>query len=259
MSEETTSVEQKMRRMSRRSFLWAAMAVAGGYGGWRWLTTRRDEAGIGWPFRRVLETNAQLGQDLFSTERLSPTFPISMAVEPRVNNDIGMEDELDPDAWRLVVEGLTDAPVRLTLDEIRKIGGTDVITELRCIEGWSAVVHWTGAPLASLVKKLAPELLANTVGNVPDSDKLPAYVSLVTPNEGYYVGLDLESALHPQTLLCWAMSGKSLPPEHGAPLRLVIPVKYGIKHLKRLGAIRFVNERPADYWAEQGYDWYSGH
>ena len=70
---------------------------------------------------------------------------------------------------------------------------------------------------------------------------------------------DMASALHPQTLLCYEMNGRPLTPAHGAPLRLVIPIKYGIKNLKQIGTIQFTDERPADYWAERGYDWYAGH
>jgi DMSO/TMAO reductase YedYZ molybdopterin-dependent catalytic subunit len=84
-------------------------------------------------------------------------------------------------------------------------------------------------------------------------------VSLETPGRGYYVGLDIESALHPQTLLAYEMNGAPLQPMHGAPLRLAIPVKYGIKNIKRIGTIRYTNVRPADFWAERGYDWYAGH
>jgi DMSO/TMAO reductase YedYZ molybdopterin-dependent catalytic subunit len=79
-----------------------------------------------------------------------------------------------------------------------------------------------------------------------------------TPNGEYYVGLDIESALHPQTLLAYEMNDQPLTLEHGAPLRLIIPVKYGIKNLKRIGTITFSDKRPRDYWAEQGYDYYSG-
>jgi DMSO/TMAO reductase YedYZ molybdopterin-dependent catalytic subunit len=78
-------------------------------------------------------------------------------------------------------------------------------------------------------------------------------------SNGYYVGLDMASALHPQTLLVYEMEGRPLTPEHGAPLRLFTPVKYGIKSLKRIGTIRFTDERPPDFWAERGYDWYAGH
>ena len=109
-----------------------------------------------------------------------------------------------------------------------------------------------GASCLDLVKqtKLAER---NGVGD------LFRYVALTTPNVAYYAGLDMESALHPQTLLAYEMNGLPLTPDHGAPLRLVIPVKYGIKSVKQLGTIRFTDERPADYWAERGYDWYAGH
>ena len=82
---------------------------------------------------------------------------------------------------------------------------------------------------------------------------------MLTPDELYYVGLDIASALHPQTLLCYEMNGEPLTAGHGAPLRLVTPLKYGIKHLKRIGTIAFADTRPKDYWAELGYDWDAGH
>ena len=84
------------------------------------------------------------------------------------------------------------------------------------------------------------------------------YVGMETPDGEYYVGLDLASAMHPQTLLCYELNGQPLPVEHGAPLRLLVPIKYGIKNLKRIGKIDFSLSRPKDYWAEQGYDWYAG-
>jgi DMSO/TMAO reductase YedYZ molybdopterin-dependent catalytic subunit len=68
----------------------------------------------------------------------------------------------------------------------------------------------------------------------------------------------MPSAMHPQTLLCYEMNGQPLPLANGYPLRLIIPVKYGVKHLKRIGSLVFSNERPPDYWAEQGYDYYTG-
>jgi DMSO/TMAO reductase YedYZ molybdopterin-dependent catalytic subunit len=68
----------------------------------------------------------------------------------------------------------------------------------------------------------------------------------------------MPSAMHPQTLLCYQMNGKPLEPRHGAPLRLIIPVKYGVKNLKRIGKLYFSNDRPRDYWFERGYDYYCG-
>ena len=120
------------------------------------------------------------------------------------------------------------------------------ITSLKCIEGWSAVTKWTGVRLSDLTRKFAP-----------GSDKA-GYVGMATPDDEYNVGIDMPSAMHPQTLLCYEMNGQPLEEEHGAPLRLVIPVKYGVKNIKRIGTIEFANQRPADFWANLGYDYYCG-
>jgi DMSO/TMAO reductase YedYZ molybdopterin-dependent catalytic subunit len=84
------------------------------------------------------------------------------------------------------------------------------------------------------------------------------YVGMMTPDKEYYVGIDMPSALHPQTMLAYELNGKPMSINHGYPLRLIIPVKYGIKNLKRIGTISFSDKRPPDYWAELGYDYYSG-
>ena len=132
-------------------------------------------------------------------------------------------------------------------------------TELKCIESWSAVVHWARARLSD---SLARYPLATRSGCPADPLNPPAdfapYVAVLTPDEQYYVGLDMHSALHPQTLLCYEMNGAPLT-SHGAPLRLVTPLKYGIKRLKRIGTIAFADTRPKDHWAELGYDWDAGH
>ena len=135
-----------------------------------------------------------------------------------------------------------------------------MVTELKCIEGWSDPVHWGGARLVDFADKYGAATKSGGKASVPkEPNDLFKYVSLETPDRGYYVGLDIESALHAQTLLCYEINGESLAPEHGAPLRLVTPLKYGIKHIKRIGKIVFTDERPADFWAERGYDWYAGH
>ena len=120
-------------------------------------------------------------------------------------------------------------------------------TELKCIAGWSVIVNWAGCRLSDFAAEHNR------------SRDLARYVGLETPDRGYYVGLDMPSALHPQTLLCYEMNGAPLTIEHGAPLRLVTTVKYGIKSIKRIGRITFTDERPQDFWAERGYDWYAGH
>lgn len=149
--------------------------------------------------------------------------------------------------------------VQVTLEQIRALPKTEIVTELKCIEGWSTIVHWAGVTLADFLQKYPPATRSGKPFDRNNIADLPEYVSLETPDGAYYVGLDMASALHPQTLLCYEMNGKPLELEHGAPLRLAIPVKYGIKNIKNIGKIKFTNERPRDYWAEQGYDWYAGH
>ncbi len=156
--------------------------------------------------------------------------------------------------------GVPEAGLLLTLADIKRLPRVEMTTELKCIEGWSVIVHWAGARLSDFAATYQPP---TRNGASPDVRQRPQdlvrYVGLETPDEGYYVGLDMASALHPQTLLCYEMNGQPLTLAHGAPLRLVTPVKYGIKHIKRIGRISFTDERPADFWAERGYDWYSGH
>jgi Oxidoreductase molybdopterin binding domain len=252
----------QLRRLSRRGFAWAGVTALTGFAGWRWLVTRSQEDGLLWPLRRVLEFDEQLARGLFRASSRSPEFPRSAARMPRVNGSIGLDSDLDPAAWKLQVIGAAGERARqsFTLDEIRTLPRVEMTTELRCVEGWSEVVHWAGARLIDLASVTG---LATRGGRSADLGKntgdLLEYAALETPDREYYVGLDMASAFHPQTLLCYEMDGRPLTVEHGAPLRLVIPVKYGIKNLKRIGTIRFTGVRPADYWAERGYDWYAGH
>ena len=250
---EGGEADREMRRISRRSFLWAGVAVVGVLGGRHWLNTRRQESGIPWPLRRTLEINEQITRDYFRTARLSPTFPRAMASEPKQNGDYGLDGDVAPD-WKLSLAGLPDAdePLKITLEDLKKLPKTEIVTELKCIEGWSKIVHWAGVRFTDVIAHYWP------VADHPLSE-MPQYVAMETPDGAYYVGLDRESAMHPQTLLCYEMNGAALAPEHGAPLRLAIPVKYGIKNIKRIGTIRLTDARPKDYWAEQGYDWYAGH
>ena len=149
--------------------------------------------------------------------------------------------------------------VMVTLDQIRALPKTEIVTELKCIEGWSTIVHWAGVRLSDFMQKYPPPTKSGRPFDLKHPEDLPEFVSMETPGGDYFVGLDMASALHPQTLLCYEMNGKPLTPEHGAPLRLAIPVKYGIKNIKHIGKIKFTDERPRDYWAELGYDWYAGH
>ncbi|MGE5326582.1 MAG: molybdopterin-dependent oxidoreductase [Deltaproteobacteria bacterium] len=253
-------VRKQLRRHTRRGFLGLGIGLAAGLGGFAWLTSRRELDEVPWPIRKVLEVNEQLARDFFSARRDSPEFAKNRVSPDRVNGDEGMDEDFDAAAWKLQVHGLAshDAPMELGLDAIRKLPRVEMTTELKCIEGWSAVVQWAGVRFSDFMKAYPPETLSGDPFSLDNPRDLPPYVSLATPGDGYYVGLDMQSALHPQTLLCYEMNGAALTDEHGAPLRLVIPMKYGIKNIKRIGSVRYTTLRPADYWAERGYDWYAG-
>jgi DMSO/TMAO reductase YedYZ molybdopterin-dependent catalytic subunit len=138
----------------------------------------------------------------------------------------------------------------LKMDDILKLPKHELVTQFKCIEGWSQIVHWGGVRMADLIAAYPPE-------KRPDGS-LPRYVYMETPNGDYYVGYDMHVCLHPQTLLVTEMSGNPLTQFHGAPLRLHAPTKYGYKQIKRIGLIAYSDQQPDDYWTKLGYDWYAG-
>lgn len=238
--------ELDMKRVSRRSFLWAGAAVIGGVTGVRALAgaTKRADGDIPNPFRRGLETNEAVAKRVFDQHAHVPTFKPSDVTELRVNGTEGLPDEFDPQEWEMTLKGL-GAERTMKLDDLKRLPRAEQITQFCCIEGWSAIQSWAGVRLIDVIREYSPK-------------ELPEYVSMTTADGGYYVGLDRAAATHPQTLLAYERNGQPLEVEHGGPVRLVIPVKYGVKNLKRVGVIEFTDERPADYWGERGYDWFAG-
>ncbi|HYS56299.1 MAG TPA: molybdopterin-dependent oxidoreductase [Thermoanaerobaculia bacterium] len=247
IAENDTNIDREVRRLSRRGFIVAGAATLAAYGAWKFLRLASREGDVPWPLRRGLETNEKLSEAYFRTARLSRTFPPSAITNARINGGVGLQPNYDPENWRLRVEGIAgQPPATLTLSDLKSFPRRDMTTELRCIEGWSIVVHWTGTRLADLMARFSP----------PRGTR---YVAMESPGRGYYVGLDMLSAMHPQTLLAYELNGAPLTWQHGAPLRLAVPVKYGYKNIKRIATIRYTDVRPADFWGERGYDWYAGH
>jgi DMSO/TMAO reductase YedYZ molybdopterin-dependent catalytic subunit len=210
----------------------------------------------------VLRFNQKLAESLYSSSRLAPIFPAESVQGPaRTNGLVGLASEIDPSGWQLRIQhqGRADKQV-LRLHDLKRLPRTDFVTELKCVEGWSQVMQFSGVRFLDFLTRFG---LGTRSGQAPDPQTNPndlyRYVYLATPDEDYYVGLDMASALHPQTLLCDSMNWQPLTRQHGAPLRLYLAVKYGYKSLKRVGLIRFQDERPPDYWGERGYDWYAGH
>ena len=251
LSEPMSDAEARkaMFRRSRRGFLVGGVATLTSIFGWRWMSDETKDA----LYHRAFRFNEHVSQFFFSPQRLAPEFPPNRITEARVNGLEGLESEIDLDGWRLNITGLPgQASLALTLSDLKSLPRAEMTTELKCIEGWSIIVHWAGVRFLDLVAAYAPGI---------SPAQLPQYVAMTTPDEQYFVGWDLSSIMHPQSLLAYEMNGAPLTIEHGAPLRLASPTKYGIKQIKRIGKIEFTNERPRDFWAqpEYGYDWYSGH
>jgi DMSO/TMAO reductase YedYZ molybdopterin-dependent catalytic subunit len=245
------------RRKSRRDFLALGLGAVIGWAGWKGLRHGADYGGLSHGLRAALEANEALTASYFRGTRLAPTFARVRAREPRVNGMNGLGSPLDPTVWRLEVVGPRYRH-NLTLEDVKQLPRAEMTTELHCIEGWSVVVHWAGVRFMDFAARYAPDQLAGSGARAAGRSNLNRYVGLETPDRGYYVGMDLPSALHPQTLLCYEMNDAPLTLPHGAPLRLVTTVKYGIKSIKRVARVTFTDRRPDDFWAERSYDYYAG-
>ena len=156
------------------------------------------------------------------------------------------DDEAGPSASSL---NIGTPGLLLTMADLVKLPKVEFVTEFKCIEGWSSITHWGGVRLRDLIEMYPPEKV---------NGRDPRYVYMETPDGNYYGGYDMAAARHPQSLLVTEMGGEPLGQEHGAPLRLHMPIKYGYKQLKRVGLISYMDTKPDDYWTKLGYDWYAG-
>jgi DMSO/TMAO reductase YedYZ molybdopterin-dependent catalytic subunit len=150
-----------------------------------------------------------------------------------------------PAGWALAVRGLVARPLTLSLADLRRLPQTRTRVRHHCVEGWSAVASWDGVRLAEIAR------LAGV-------DPRARYVEFRSFDSGYWSSWDLESALHPQTVLAHAMNGEPLQPEYGAPVRLYSAVKLGYKMVKYLTEVSFLPARTGGYWEDQGYEWFAG-
>lgn len=247
------TVEQKINRRTFIAFGSFIGLYGAAYGGWKMLynadkETRGITAGARKPLRRALNKTELAFRRFFSNNNLVKTYPKSMAANPvRLNSSIGAEGKIDVNTWQLQVNKSAGEVLCISLDDLKALPKTDIVFDFKCVEGWDQIQHWGGVKFSDFVKHYQLDDLSKK-----------QYVGMETPDKKYYVGIDMPSAMHPQTLLAYEMNEKPIPLDHGAPLRLIIPVKYGIKNLKRIATISFSDTRPRDYWAELGYDYYSG-
>jgi len=166
--------------------------------------------------------------------------------------------------WTVSVEGLVERPTKFSLDDILKLAPLEErIYRHRCVEGWSIVVPWVGYSLSNLLKKVEPLPKAKFVSfeSYYDLKQMPmARPEIAGLPFPYVEGLRLDEAMHPLALLCVGMYGETLPPQDGAPVRLVLPWKYGFKSIKSIVKIKLTTGQPPSTWNMANppmYGWYS--
>jgi sulfoxide reductase catalytic subunit YedY len=169
---------------------------------------------------------------------------------------------LKPRPWTVAIEGEVKKPGSFDLDALMKLGAMEErIYRLRCVEGWSMVIPWTGFSLAELIRRVEPTANAKYVQFVTLADKaqMPGLRSSVL-DWPYVEGLRIDEAMHPLTLLTFGLYGEVLPNQSGAPVRVVVPWKYGFKSAKSIVKIRFVDKQPKTSWEQANaseYGFYS--
>ncbi|GEJ57199.1 molybdopterin-dependent oxidoreductase [Anaeromyxobacter diazotrophicus] len=230
-----------MSGSTRRRFLaGAGLAALGGLA----CDGRRPQAG----FLGLMErANERFQRALFDPRRLAPELPEEEESDPAdfPAYRIGAVYPPPPAGWALRVTGLVARPLALGLDDLRRLPAARTRVRHHCVEGWSAVASWDGVRLSE-------------VARLAGVDPRARYVEFRSFEPGYFSSWDLESALHPQTLLAYGMNGAPLAREYGAPLRLYSAVKLGYKMVKYLAEVSFLPVRTGGYWEDQGYEWFAG-
>ncbi|MCW8918483.1 MAG: protein-methionine-sulfoxide reductase catalytic subunit MsrP [Gammaproteobacteria bacterium] len=169
---------------------------------------------------------------------------------------------LNTEPWSVTIAGEVEKPGRYTLEDILQPHPLEErIYRLRCVEAWSMVIPWVGFPLADLIKRFTPTSRARYVEFVTlhDPEQMPGQ-RRPTLDWPYVEGLRIDEAMHPLTILAVGLYGKELPKQNGAPLRLVVPWKYGFKSIKSIVAIRFTEQMPVSTWSRSNpreYGFYS--
>jgi DMSO/TMAO reductase YedYZ molybdopterin-dependent catalytic subunit len=242
--------------VKRKLFLASSLASVGLAG----CTTSVKDALTNGPLRPVLLGASGVDLAVIGTHGLAREYP-----ESAITTDFPL-DSLDTPSdptytslqragfapYRLVVDGLVAHPQRLSLAELGALGTLTQITRHDCVEGWSAIGKWTGVQLATVLALAKPAQHARfVVFHCFDRDQL---------GNAYYESLNLVQAMHPQTFLVTRLNGAPLRPDHGAPVRLKIPLQLGYKSAKWVQRVELVAALPGagGYWEDQGYAWYAG-
>ena len=208
--------------------------------------------------QRLLLSGGRLARE-YSTSSISPTFKANGSVMPSDDDyqaalTNGFRD------WRLIVDGLVNRPLSLSMAQLKSLPSRTQITRHDCVEGWSAIAGWTGVQLGRVLHAAGLKPHARYVVFHCADDLEPS----LDGTGKYYESLDLVDAFHPQTILAYAMNGQPLAVPHGAPIRLRVERQLGYKQAKyvmRIEAVdRFdkIGSGKGGFWEDRGYEWYAG-
>ena len=250
--------------LSRRSWLGRALATAGA------MAVAGCERGIAFGERLKISAEALtyraqrliLPRDAlapeYSRDQISPDFKPNGSISPAAADYVALRNGGFAD-YRLVIDGLVDRPLSLSLNDLRTRPSRTQITKHDCVEGWTAIGEWTGVRL---------ETLLDEAGLRPEARYIVfhCFDALTQTEDGprYYESIDLVDACHPQTLLAYDMNGETLGVPHGAPLRLRVERQLGYKQAKYIRRIEVVDSFAdiqggnGGYWPDRGYEWYAG-
>jgi len=208
-----------------------------------------------WLLNQALRLDDDVSTALYSQHHLVPTYTKSQITPLKNNYNGATPDPAYIPGWRLTLDGLSSGlAVSLEIEALlARHQIHDQITRLVCVEGWSAIAWWSGLRFDDLLHAYPPVSQAKWA-HIESSVNLDANGN----PDPYFVSIDLVTAQHPQTLLATHLNGKPLTVEHGAPLRLLVPMKLGLKNIKAITRITYTKDEPPDYWAKRGYSRYDG-
>ena len=251
-----------MSRISRRTMITRGLAAAAGLSGLAVAGRIADRYGLVPPDHGGIygpgATLTFAAQRLLARNSLAREFSRSQISNPPFANEIAPPSDqfnrLQADGfkdWRLAVEGLVAQPASLSLDDVKRFPVRRQITEIACEEGWSYVAEWAGTPLVDILR---------AAGIMPQA----RYVVYFSIDAAWWESIDMADALHPQTLLAYAMNGGDLPVAFGGPLRLRVPRQLGyksVKYINRLAvtdSLKGFGKGLGSASPEGGYAWYAG-
>ena len=233
-------IDLEGRRLFGRSLSFGALTLLTG-------CDISDHDSVQRALRAFSRWNDRVQAALFSDQRLAPTFPESMAVKDfRYNAWYGPDKspDVDPATYRLGLAGMIADRKPWTVEQLHALPQVSQVTRHVCVEGWSMIGKWSGTPLSTFLQRVGADTTAKYVG--------------FECADGYYEGIDMPTALHPQTIMAFSLSDQTLPRKYGFPFKIRIPTKLGFKNPKFVTTIFVTNQRPRGFWTDRGYNWFSG-